>query len=109
MAMKQAKKKWEKINKLIKKSNYAEAVAELENLHNQDKKNIKAIIELVKCYEQISNKAKITEFLVKLAKIYSADGMYHKAIAIYKQALSIDPADNTISEKLTDLYRTVST
>ena len=56
-------------------------------------------------YNQANNIKSASEVYVRLGDIYSEKGFYPKAIALYKQAIKINPSWDGPYEKLAELYR----
>jgi len=56
-------------------------------------------------YLKANNQKSASESYVRLGDIYSEKGFYPKAIALYKQAIKINPSWEEPYEKLADLYR----
>ena len=56
-------------------------------------------------YNQSNNIKSASDVYVRLGEIYSEKGFYPKAIALYKQAIKINPSWEGPYEKLADLYQ----
>ena len=95
--------------KAVLKGQYEKALETLETILRSDPNDMKALNRAADLYLKKENFEKSTDYLKRLAAVYTKDGFYSKAVAIYKRILKVDensPKIKTIEvhEKLADLY-----
>lgn len=79
-------------DKFIAKAQNDKALEVLEQILSQDAQDMKALSKASDLYLKIGNTSKASECLRRIGEIYTRDGFYSKAIAIYKRILKIDEA-----------------
>ena len=97
------------VEKAIAKGQYEKAVEALEQVLRVEPNEMKALNRIADIYLKKENFEKVNEYLRRLASVYTKDGFYSKAVAIYKRILKLDQsgAKETLIEvhqNLADLY-----
>ncbi len=96
-------------DKASEKGQVKKALEYLESILRADPNDIKALNKATDLYVKINDIEKTVDYLSRIAMLYSKDGFYTRAIAIYKRILKINSsAPNLeliyIHEQLADLY-----
>ncbi|MBN1880615.1 MAG: tetratricopeptide repeat protein [Deltaproteobacteria bacterium] len=90
--------------KYLQKGQYDRAIREYERILKEDPKDIKVRQKLGDLHAREDKKEEAIAEYNYVAKYYSDDGFYLRAIAVYKQILKIDPSQIHINLKLAELY-----
>lgn len=96
--------------KAILKGQNDKALEALETILKSDPNDLKALNRAADIYLKIENFEKAVDSLKRVGAIYTKDGFYSKAVAIYKRILKFDQGAGAkaalieIHEKLADLY-----
>lgn len=80
------------------------AIAEYQGILKADPKSIAIYNTLGDIYLKLGNKGEAIDQYAKLGEAYSNDGLYSKAVAIYKKVQNINPQDYKIYMTLGELY-----
>lgn len=93
--------------KLVQKGQIDKAIKEFQKLlENDPKKDVRTLLRLGDLYSKKGDINEAKEVYKKVARYYSDEGFYLKAIAVYKQILKSDSANATdIYLKLGELYQ----
>jgi len=96
-------------DKAVQKNQPDKALESLEKILSADPNDVKALNKAADICLKVNNSEKALDYLTRVGGIYTRDGFYSKAIAIYKRILKIDesaPKDQTIRthERLASLY-----
>ncbi|MBT8494272.1 MAG: tetratricopeptide repeat protein, partial [Deltaproteobacteria bacterium] len=81
------------------------AIKEYLKVVREDPKDVRVWLKIGDLYAQKGAKQEATETYQKVAKFYSEQGFYLKAVAVYKQILKLDPRTVEVNLKLAELYR----
>ena len=81
------------------------AIKEYLKIVREDPKDVRVWLKIGDLYAKKGAKAEATETYLKVAKFYSDQGFYLKAVAVYKQILKLDPRLVEVNLKLAELYR----
>ncbi len=81
------------------------AIKEYLKIVREDPKDVRVWLKIGDLYAKKSAKAEATETYLRVAKFYSEQGFYLKAVAVYKQILKLDPRLVEVNLKLAELYR----
>jgi pilus assembly protein FimV len=81
------------------------AIKEYLKIVRQDPKDVRVWLKIGDLYAKKGAKAEATETYLRVAKFYSEQGFYLKAVAVYKQILKLDPRLVEVNLKLAELYR----
>jgi pilus assembly protein FimV len=81
------------------------AIKEYLKIVREDPKDVRVWLKIGDLYAKKGAKHEATETYLKVAKFYSEQGFYLKAVAVYKQILKLDPRLVEVNLKLAELYR----
>jgi pilus assembly protein FimV len=81
------------------------AIKEYLKIVREDPKDVRVWLKIGDLYAKKGAKGEATETYLKVAKFYSEQGFYLKAVAVYKQILKLDPRLVEVNLKLAELYR----
>lgn len=87
------------------KGQYDKAIKEYLKIVKEDPKDVRVWLKIGDLYAKKNAKGEATETYLKVAKFYSEQGFYLKAVAVYKQILKVDPRLVEVNLKLAELYR----
>lgn len=95
--------------KLIAKGQHQKAIDSLEQILKKDARDLKALNKLAESYLKVGDTERAIEYFEKLGSLYTKDGFYSKAVAIYKRILSQTQNSEkseviSIHQKLAGLY-----
>src|SRR2546430_1811413 len=94
----------ESASKLISKGQFEKAVKEFQRVLEVDPDDVRVLQKLAELYQKMNRKAEAADCFEKVAKTYSAQGFYLKAVALYKQVLKvIDRVE--VNVRLAELYQ----
>ena len=93
----------QKASELAAKGKYEAAAKELERIIEENPSDIGTINEIGDLYARAGNIKKAVECFLTVARHYSKEGFYARAIAAYKKITKIDPRNNSVSFPLADL------
>lgn len=96
-------------DKASEKGQAKKAVEYLESILKADPNDLKALNKATDLYVKLNDLEKTIDYLSRIANLYTKDGFYTRAIAIYKRILKVNSsAPNSdivhIHEQLADLY-----
>src|SRR5438105_3012900 len=90
--------------KLITKGQFEKAVKEYQRVLEVDPDDVRVLQKLAELYQKMNRKAEAADCFEKVARTYSAQGFYLKAVALYKQVLKvIDRIE--VNVRLAELYQ----
>src|SRR5256885_6811127 len=90
--------------KLIAKGAFDKAVKEYQRVLELDPDDVRVLQKLAELYQRMNRKAEAADCFEKVARTYSQQGFYLKAVALYKQVLKvIDRVE--VSIRLAELYQ----
>src|SRR5436305_280342 len=90
--------------KLITKGQFEKAVKEYQRVLEVDPDDVRVLQKLAELYQKMNRKAEAADCFEKVARTYSAQGFYLKAVALYKQVLKvIDRVE--VNVRLAELYQ----
>lgn len=91
--------------KLLQQGKYDKAIAELKKLVEDDPTDVRTLLKLGDTYVKVGNKKESIEAYEKAASIYTEQGFFLKAVAVYKQILRVDANIPELHLKLAELYQ----
>tara|TARA_R110002073_G_scaffold320759_3_gene496421 strand:+ start:52508 stop:55237 length:2730 start_codon:yes stop_codon:yes gene_type:complete len=91
--------------KAYEKGQYDKAIKEYLKVVKEDPKDVRVWLKIGDIYAKKDAKGEATDTYMKVAKFYSDQGFYLKAVAVYKQILKVDPRLVEVNLKLAELYR----
>lgn len=94
--------------KYLQKGQHDKALKELEKIVEIDPDDVKIHIQIGEIHNRRGNREDALESYFKAADLFVQGGFSQKAIAVYKQALNLDPGSSEIHLKLADLYMKAS-
>jgi tetratricopeptide (TPR) repeat protein len=93
----------ESAQKSLKKKQIAKAIKDYVRIVELDPADVRARQKLAELYVRTDKKAEAFEEYESVAKYFSGNGFYLKAIAIYKQMQRLDPGQISIFNRLAEL------
>jgi pilus assembly protein FimV len=91
--------------KLLQQGKYEKALAELRRLVDDDPTDVRTLLKLGDTYVKVGNKRDSIEAYERAAAIYTEQGFFLKAVAVYKQILRVDANIPELHLKLAELYQ----
>lgn len=91
--------------KYVEKGQVDRAIKEYLRVVQEDPKDVRVWLKIGDLYAKKGAKQDATETYLKVAKFYSEQGFYLKAVAVYKQILKLDARLVEVNLKLAELYR----
>jgi len=91
--------------KYVEKGQVDRAIREYLRVVREDPKDVRVWLKIGDLYAKKGAKQDATETYLKVAKFYSEQGFYLKAVAVYKQILKLDSRLVEVNLKLAELYR----
>ena len=95
----------ETARRAVEKGQIDKAIREYQKVVTEDPKDVRVWLKIGDLYAKKGAKPEATETYTRVAKFYSDQGFYLKAVAVYKQILKLDPRLVEINLKLAELYR----
>ena len=86
------------------KGNFNKAVAEYEKLLALDPSDTRTALRVAELYSRQGNGPRAIEMFRSAAETYRNQGFLQKAVAVYKQALNLDPENIPFTEALGETY-----
>lgn len=93
-----------KASELASKGKYEAAAKELEKIVEENQSDIATLNEIGDLWARAGNIKEAAKCFNLVARHYSKEGFYAKAIAAYKKITKIDPRNNSVYFQLADLY-----
>ncbi|MBI5017430.1 MAG: tetratricopeptide repeat protein [Deltaproteobacteria bacterium] len=90
--------------KFIQKGQFQKAIEEYRKVLSSDPRDIRTRLKLIDLYGRSGRKKEAIDECLQVAESYSDQGFYLKAIAVYKQALRIDPENPRLFSNMGELY-----
>ncbi|NTU59567.1 MAG: tetratricopeptide repeat protein, partial [Deltaproteobacteria bacterium] len=90
--------------RFIQRGQYQKAIDEYRRVLASDSRDIRTRLKLVDLYGRVGNTKEAIDQCLQVAESYSDQGFYLKAIAVYKQALRIDPQSPPLYRAVGELY-----
>lgn len=89
----------------IEKGQYERAIREYLKIVAEDEKDVRTWLKIGDLFAKLGQKAEAAQTYQKVARFYSEQGFYLKAVAVYKQILKMDPRLTDVNVALAGLYR----
>jgi len=89
--------------KLVQKGAFDKAVRTYERILAEDPKDVRIVLKIGELQQKLRDEKAAAESFKKVADIYTDQGFFLKAVAVYKQASKLDPDDLRVNEKLAAL------
>ncbi|TMA45866.1 MAG: tetratricopeptide repeat protein, partial [Deltaproteobacteria bacterium] len=90
--------------KLIAKGAFDKAVKEYQRVLEIDPDDVRVLQKLAELYQKMNRKAEAADCFEKVARTYSQQGFYLKAVALYKQVLKVIERVE-VNIRLAELYQ----
>ena len=94
----------ESATKLIAKGAFDKAVKEYQRVLELDPDDVRILQKLAELYQKMNRKAEAADCFEKVARTYSQQGFYLKAVALYKQVLKVIERVE-VNVRLAELYQ----
>lgn len=91
--------------KYVEKGQNEKAIKEYLKAVSDDDKDVRIWLKIGDLYAKINRRDEAVEVYQKVARFYSDQGFYLKAVAVFKQILKLDPRLMQINIKLAELYK----
>jgi pilus assembly protein FimV len=91
--------------KFVDRGQIDKAVKEYLRIVHEDPKDVRVWLKIGDLYAKKGSKQDAIETYLKVARFYSDQGFFLKAVAVYKQILKLDPRLVDVILKLAELYR----
>lgn len=90
--------------RFTQKGQFLKAIAEYKKLLSLDPRDIRTRLKLLDLYGRAGKKSEAIAECADVAESYADQGFYLKAIAVYKQALRIDPENPSLYQDMGEMY-----
>ena len=95
----------ESANKFIAKNQFDKAIKDLQKVLEGDPKNNQVALKIAELFLKLDKKEDATNYYEIASNIFRDSGFYDKAIAVYRQLLTINPISSQAYLKLAELFR----
>jgi tetratricopeptide (TPR) repeat protein len=89
--------------KLVQKGAFDKAIKTYERILAEDPKDVRIVLKIGELQQKLRDDKGAAESFKRVADIYTDQGFFLKAVAVYKQATKLDPDDLRVNEKLAAL------
>ena len=94
----------EAAQKLVSRQQYAKAIAEYQKLVDEDPRDVRTLLKIGDLHTRRQSISDAVATYARVAREYSGQGFFLKAVAVYKQILKLDPNLQEASEELARMY-----
>ncbi|MFB6263042.1 MAG: tetratricopeptide repeat protein [Bradymonadaceae bacterium] len=91
----------------VRKGNWKQAIAEFEKLVEHDDSDVRSLLKLADLYTRTDQDQKAVETFERVGEHHAEQDFYEKAVAVYKQALRIDPHQCDLRFKVGQAYHRI--
>ncbi len=95
----------ESANKFIAKNQFDKAIKDLQKVLELEPKNNQVALKIAELFLKLDRKEDATNYYEIASNIFRDSGFYDKAIAVYRQLLTINPVSSQAYMKLAELFR----
>jgi tetratricopeptide (TPR) repeat protein len=95
----------ESANKFIAKNQFDKAIKDLQKVLELEPKNNQAALKIAELFLKLDKKEEATNYYEIASNIFRDSGFYDKAIAVYRQLLTINPVSSQAYLRLAELFR----
>ncbi len=88
----------------IQRGQFQKAIEEYKRVLAVDSRDIRTRLKLIDLYSRAGRKREAIDECLLVAEAYADQGFYLKAIAVYKQALRIDPESAPLFRNMGEMY-----
>src|SRR5512133_2594421 len=89
--------------KLAQKGAFDKAIKTYDRIIAEDPKDVRIVLKIGELWQKLKDDRSAAEAFKRVADIYTDQGFFLKAVAVYKQATKLDPDDLRVNEKLAQL------
>ncbi len=90
--------------KQVRKGNWEKAISQYERLVDDDPSDARSMLKIADLYSKLDRNDEALDAYGAVATHYAQDGIYEKAVAVYKQALRLAPDNPGLHRDLGDAY-----
>ncbi len=94
----------ESAGRFVSRGQYDKAIKEYSRLQGIDPSDVRTLHKLGELHQRRNENDQAAKYFVAVGDSYTADGFPLKAVALYKQALRLDPRMVEINEKLAQIH-----
>ncbi|MDP2344136.1 MAG: tetratricopeptide repeat protein [Deltaproteobacteria bacterium] len=92
--------------KLLQASKYDKAIVEFQKLIAEDGKDVRTLLKIAETlHVKMGKRKEALEHYDRAASIYTEQGFFLKAVAVFKQMLTVDATNPDMHLKLAELYQ----
>lgn len=91
--------------KLLQAGKHEKAIGEFKKLVDDDPKDVRTLLKIGDTYVKMGRTSDAIQSYERVASIYSDQGFYLKAVAVYKQMLRVDASLPEVHLKLAEMYQ----
>ncbi len=91
--------------KLLQGGKFEKAIAEFQKLVEDDPKDVRTILKIGDTHVKMGHREEAIKNYERVATIYSEQGFYLKAVAVFKQMLRVDSNLPDVHLKLAEMYQ----
>ncbi|MCC7073743.1 MAG: tetratricopeptide repeat protein [Deltaproteobacteria bacterium] len=91
--------------KLLQQGKLDKAIIELKKIVEHDPTDVRTLLKMGDTYVKLGAKKESVDAYEKAASIYTEQGFFLKAVAVYKQILRVDASPAGLHLKLAELYQ----
>ncbi len=95
----------ESANKFIAKNQFDKAIKDFQKVLELEPKNNQVALKIAELFLKLDKKGEATNYYEIAANIFRDSGFYDKAIAVYRQLLTINPVSSQAYLRLAELFR----
>src|SRR3954451_20904973 len=94
----------EAAQKFLSKGQYDKAIAEYQKLVVEDPRDVRTLLKIGDLHTRRNKPKDAIDVYEKVAELYSKQGFFLKAVAVYKQILKLDASHLSATLKLAQMY-----
>jgi tetratricopeptide (TPR) repeat protein len=89
----------------VQKGQWDKAIRVYEKILADDPRDVRVLLKIGELQQKKGDPASASDTLHRVAKAYTDQGFFLKAVAVYKQIVRLTPGDVRVNEKLAALYQ----
>ncbi len=90
--------------KYIQRGQFAKAIDEYKRVLAADPRDVRTRLKLIDLYSRAGRRREAVQECLQVAEAYSEQGFYLKAIAVYKQAVRVEPDNPQLHRNMAEMY-----
>lgn len=90
--------------KQVRKGNWQKAIENYEQLVELDPDDVRSRLKLADLYTRVGREDRAVETYCEAGDHHAGQDIYQKAVAVYKQAIRLEPDDPTLHRKVGEAY-----